>query len=143
MEWTDKKIKLLGSNDDYRVAEELGVSTSSVQKTRTKLGIPAFDSRKKIYKKQWTNQTIELLGQDHDIVVAQKYEQITGDPISISSIERKRYQLGILSAKESDLTRERIQYLLEFCLKNRIPVALHCLKLCIKEDKVQDCLEKI
>lgn len=58
VEWTPQQKAQLGTVPDPQLAEEMGVSTTTVLKMRTRLGIPAFLEKRPVAR---TPQTAQLL----------------------------------------------------------------------------------
>jgi hypothetical protein len=72
VEWTEEMIALLGEASDRQVAEELGVSKSSVAYKRTSLGIQAYGEARRKPDRFWTAKRISLLGTARDLEVARR-----------------------------------------------------------------------
>ncbi|OGQ81118.1 MAG: hypothetical protein A3F90_04005 [Deltaproteobacteria bacterium RIFCSPLOWO2_12_FULL_60_19] len=84
--WTKRKIALLGTDSDRKIAERLGTIGGVVVRRRTRLGIPSFYRYRRI---SWTKEMVSLLGKTTDWEIAKKYG------MKRESVARERRKRGI------------------------------------------------
>ncbi len=91
--WTLEQIQLLGTISDKSVADQIGVSPTTVKRHRQRLGIEPFriDSR----RASWTEEILGLLGKVPDAEIRRRFG------INCHSIGAKRRSLGIAPVKEN------------------------------------------
>src|SRR5215210_2330588 len=85
--WAAEAISFLGQKPDWKIAEQLGISTSTVMRKRRRLGIRAFKPQSRRIK--WTDEMLGLLGEITDTEMADRYS------ISEAAVEGRRKRLGI------------------------------------------------
>lgn len=87
---TSNNFKLLGTMPDYKLADQLGVSTYTIFSHRQRLGIKAWGSPERI----WTPDNIALLGTMFDKTLAYK---LGIHPMGVFNLRKK---LGISSFRK-------------------------------------------
>jgi hypothetical protein len=84
--WTKRKIALLGTDSDRKIAERFGTIGGVVARQRTRLGIPSFYHYRRI---SWTKEMVSLLGKATDWEIAERYG------MKRESVARERRKRGI------------------------------------------------
>jgi hypothetical protein len=92
VEWTPKKIAILGTMPDNQAAKIVGVTNNAAFSKRVSLGIPAFGKSREVAQHLWRKSEINQLGKITDGILAKKLG------ISESVVTSKRHSLGIASS---------------------------------------------
>jgi hypothetical protein len=84
--WTKRKVALLGTDSDRKIAERLETTPQVVTRQRTRMGIASFYRYRRI---SWTKTMVSLLGKTTDWEIAKKYG------MKRESVARERRKRGI------------------------------------------------
>lgn len=93
--WPPHAVAMLGTASDRDVAEELGISFTSVAMKRKLLQIPPFQAPNE--QIEWTQEMVAQLGVAPDRAVAARFG------LGTKSVSRKREELGIAAAEWEEL----------------------------------------
>ena len=93
VEWTAKRIAVLGTMPDMQAAKVVGVTNSAAFSKRVSLGIPPFGKSREAAQHHWKTTTLKQLGKVSDAVLATELR------ISESVVNSKRHLLGIASSR--------------------------------------------
>ncbi|MEM6331597.1 MAG: hypothetical protein AAF790_15300 [Planctomycetota bacterium] len=85
--WTDEEKALLGTDTDAAIGEKIGRNQHAVTVQRTKLGIPAFQTR----TYEWSAKEDARLGMASDAAIADELG------VSRPTVLKRRQALGIPS----------------------------------------------
>jgi hypothetical protein len=92
IQWTAKKIAVLGSMPDEKAAKAVGVTNSAAFSKRVSLGIPPFGKSRDAAQHHWKTAELKQLGKVSDAVLAEELG------VSDSIVTSKRHSLGIASS---------------------------------------------
>jgi len=92
IEWTPKRIAVLGKMPDNQAAKVVGVTKTAAYSKRVSLGIKPFGKSRAATQHQWKKTDIDQLGKVSDAVLARKLG------ISESVVISKRHSKGIASS---------------------------------------------
>jgi len=92
VEWTAKRIAILGTMPDSQAAKVVGVTNNAAFSKRVSLGIPPFGKSRELAQHHWKAAEIKQLGKVPDAVLAKELG------ISDSVVSSKRHSQGIASS---------------------------------------------
>ncbi len=84
--WAQQEIDLLGKLSDPNIAQQIGMSSTTVRNMRKQLGIKAKTSSSQL---QWSKENIALLGSIHDAVLAYHMK------VTPATVTKKRTKMNI------------------------------------------------
>ncbi len=131
--WTPKRLAMLGAMPDAKVAEKLGVTPNAIYQKRHKVGIAAFGKSTKQKKHKWTAKQVKMLGRLTDAQVA----QIVG--VSSGAVHQKRMVMGIDAPKERRRGRKPRRWTKrELAMLGKIPDPILARKLGIARNGIHE-----
>lgn len=90
--WAAQDLALLGQASDRDLAAQLGISTSTVQRKRRRLGLASFGSPPT--RLEWSEEPLSLLGKVPDVELARCYA------ISSTAVKAERSRRGIAALRD-------------------------------------------